>query len=145
LAYFLLKYILGHNAMKIAIPLWNDCVSNVFDFAHSLLLVDIENGKEINRSEIELKADSLLQRAGRLKSLEADVLVCGAISRALAQMVTASGIQVLPYVTGRVDDVLQAYLTGQLVRPQFTMPGCWPGARRGFGHWRRGCRWRGGR
>ena len=131
--------------MKIAIPLWNDCVSNVFDFAHRLLLVDIENGKEINRSEIELKADSLLQRAGRLKSLEADVLVCGAISRALAQMVTASGIQVLPYVTGRVDDVLQAYLTGQLVRPQFTMPGCWPGARRGFGHWRRGCRWQGGR
>ena len=131
--------------MKIAIPLWNDCVSNVFDFAHRLLLVDIENGKEINRSEIELKADSLLQRAGRLKSLEADVLVCGAISRALAQMVTASGIQVLPYVTGRVDDVLQAYLSGQLVRPQFTMPGCWPGARRGFGHWRRGCRWQGGR
>lgn len=131
--------------MKIAIPLWNDCVSNVLDFANRLLLVDIENGKETNRSEVELKAESLLQRAGQLKSLEIDVLVCGAISRTLAQMVTASGIQVLPYVTGRVDDVLQAYLTGQLVRPQFTMPGCWPGARRGFGHWRRECRWRGGR
>ncbi len=131
--------------MKVAIPLWNECVSNVFDFAHRLLLVEIESGEEINRSEVELKTESLLQRAGQLKSLEVDVLVCGAISRALAHMVTASGIQVLPYVTGRVDDVLQAYLTGQLVRPQFTMPGCWPGARRGFGPWRRGCRWRGQR
>ena len=131
--------------MKIAIPVWNDCVSNVFDFAHRLLLVEIENNKEVNRSEIPLEVHSLPQRAGQLKSLGVDVLVCGAISQALANMVTASGIQVLPYVTGRVDDVLQGYLTGQLVQPQFTMPGYWPGARRGFGRWRRGRRWRGGR
>jgi len=131
--------------MKIAIPVWNDCVSNVFDFAHRLLLVEIENNKEVNRSEIPLEVHSLPQRAGQLKSLGVDVLVCGAISRALAYMVTASGIEVLPYVTGSIDDVLQAYLNGQLVQPQFTMPGCWPGARKGFGRggWR--CRWRGGR
>jgi len=131
--------------MKIAIPVWNDCVSNVFDFAHRLLLVDIENGREVERSEVELKAQSLPQRAGSLKNLGVDVLICGAISRALACMVAASGTEVLAFVTGRVDDVLQAYLTGQLVKPEFTMPGCWPGARRGFGRRQRGCRWQGGR
>jgi len=131
--------------MKVAIPIYNDSVSNVFDFAHRLLLVDIENGKEANWSEVALESQLLWQRAGQLKSLGADVLVCGAISRVLANMVATSGIQVLPYVTGRVDDVLQAYLTGQLVKPEFTMPGCWPGARKGFGRRRRGCRWQGGR
>jgi len=131
--------------MKIAIPIYNNSVSNVFDFAHSLLLVDIEDGKEANRSEVELKDKSLPGRASKLKDLGADVLICGAISRPLAQMVTASGIQLLPYVTGRIDNILQAYLTGQLVQPQFTMLGCWPGARRGFGRRRRGCQWRGGR
>jgi len=131
--------------MKIAIPLWNGCVSNVFDFAHRLLLVDIEDGGEVNRCEIELKAESLPQRAGSLKRLGVDLLVCGAISRALACMVTASGIELLAFVTGGVDDVLQAYLSGQLVKPEFTMPGYWPGARKGFGRRRRGCRWRGGR
>ena len=131
--------------MKIAIPIYIDSVSNVFDFAHRLLLVEIENGKEADRFEVALESQSLPQRAGQLRSLSVDVLVCGAISQALANMVTASGIQVLPYVTGRVDDVVQGYLTGQLVQPEFTMPGCWPGARRGFGRRRRGCRWRGGR
>jgi len=135
--------------MKIAIPIYNDSVSNVFDFAHRFLLVEIENGKEANRSEVALENQLLPQRAGKLKNLEVDVLVCGAISRVLANMVTASGIQLLPYVTGRVDDVLQAYLTGQLVKPEFSMPGCWPGARKGFGRrgrgGGRGCRWRGGR
>ena len=131
--------------MKIAIPIWNDCVSSVFDFAGKLLLVEMEDGKEINRSEALLKSQSLSQRVGQLKNLEVDVLVCGAISRALANMVTASGIQVLPYVTGSIDDVLQAYLTGQLVKPEFSMPGCWPGARKGFGRRQRGCRWQGER
>jgi len=131
--------------MKIAIPVYRDNVSNVFDFAHRLLLVDIETAKVVERCEVELKAESLPQRAGRLKKLEVDVLICGAISRVLANMITASGVQLLPYVTGSVDDVLQAYLNGQLVQSQFTMPGCWPGARKGFGHRRRGYRWQGRR
>jgi len=131
--------------MKLAIPIYNDNISNVFDFAHKLLLVDIENGKEANRSEVALENQFLPQRAGQLKNLGVDVLICGAISRVLASMVITSGIQVLPYVTGEVDDVLQAYLTGQLVKPEFSMPGCWPGARKGFGRRRRGCQWRGGR
>ena len=130
--------------MKIAIPIYGNYVSNVFDFAHRLLIVDIENGKEVNRSEVALESQSLPQRLSKLKSLDVDVLVCGAISQVLANMVTTSGIQLLPYVTGRIDNVLQAYMTGQLLRPEFIMPGCWPGARRGFGRRRRGCRWQGG-
>ena len=130
--------------MKIAMAVYGDYTSNVFDFAHRLLLVDIENGKEANRSEVALKSQLLPQRTGQLKDLGIDVLICGAISRSLANMVITSGIHVLPYVTGSIDDVLQAYLTGQLVKPEFSMPGCWPGARRGFGRRRRGCRWQGG-
>lgn len=42
--------------MKIAIPIYNSNISNVFDFAHRLLLVEIENNKEVNRSEIPLEA-----------------------------------------------------------------------------------------
>jgi predicted Fe-Mo cluster-binding NifX family protein len=124
--------------MKIAVPVWNDSVSNVFDFAGRLLLVELDNGKELSRSEVPLRVQSLPERAGGLKQLGVNVLLCGAISRALANMVTASGIEVLPYVTGRVEEVLQAYLTGQLINPRFTMPGCWPGARKGFGRCRRG-------
>jgi predicted Fe-Mo cluster-binding NifX family protein len=131
--------------MRIAIPTYNDSVSNVFDFAVHLLLVDIENGRETNRFEVVLESQLLPQRANQLKNLKVDVLVCGAISRVLANMVITSGIQVLPYVTGSINDVLKAYITGQLAKPEFNLPGCWPGARRGFGRRRRGCRRRGGR
>lgn len=131
--------------MKLAIPIYNNNVSNVFDFAARLLLIEIKNGKETNRSEIALESQLLPQRVEQMKRLEVDVLVCGAISRVLASMITASGIQVLPYVTGSIDNVLRAYLAGQLAEPEFSMPGCWPGARKGFGRRRRNCQWRGGR
>lgn len=118
--------------MKVVMPIWNDRVSGAFDFAQRILLVDIEDGRETGRSEISLPPESDPEKANRLKALEAEVLICGAISRSLAFQIAASGIRVLPYVAGPVDEILKAYLTGELIRPQFTLPGCWPGARRGF-------------
>jgi len=129
--------------MRIAIPVYGNYVSNVFDFAHRLLLVDIENGREINRFEVELENQSPPLRAGQLKNLGVNVLICGAISRLLANITIASGIEVLPYVTGHIDNILQAYMKGQLIMPQFSMPGCWPGARRGLRRRWRWHQWRG--
>ena len=127
--------------MKIAIPIWNDCVSSAFDFAKRLLLVDIQNGSENKRIEITLNTESIPQKANKLKSLGVEVLICGAISRSLASQVASSGIEVLPYVLGPVEEILKAYMTGQLGQPKFAMPCSWPGARKGF---RRGHRCRGG-
>ena len=132
--------------MKIAIAIWNDCVSNVFDFADCILLVEIDDDKEISRSQISFESKSFPQRISQLKALKVDLLVCGAISRALAEMVTAAGIEILAYVTGNINEVLEAYRSEQLGRPQFAMPGCWPGARKGLGRCgqtRQRCRRRG--
>lgn len=118
--------------MRIAIPVWNDCVSSVFDFAHKLLLIEIQNSFETKRSEISLNPELISQRATRLKTLGVDVLICGAISRSLASLVAASGIEVLPYVLGPADEILKAYLTGQLGQSKFAMPCSWPEARKGF-------------
>jgi predicted Fe-Mo cluster-binding NifX family protein len=123
--------------MKIAIPIWNDRVSSAFDFAHRLLLVDIERGRETGRVEISLFPESIPEKANRLKKLGVEVLICGAISRCLALQVQACGVKVLPYVVGQVDKILKAYLTGELIQPQFALPGCWPGARKGFRRRRR--------
>ena len=118
--------------MKLAIPIWNDRVSSAFDFAHRILLVDIEHGRETKRSEIPFSPESDPEKVNGLKSLGVEVLICGAISRSLASQVRASGVKVLPYVVGQADEVLKAYLAGRLIHPKFALPGSWPGARRGF-------------
>jgi len=131
-------------SMKMAIPIYGEYVSNVFDFARQLLLVDIEEGSETNRSEVALENKLLFQRAVQLKKLSVDVLVCGAISQELATMVLSSGIEILPFVTGNVEDVLGAYSAGRLTGLEFSMSGCWLGVHKGFGCRRRGYRWQRG-
>ena len=117
---------------KIAIPEWQGQVSSVFDFASNLLLIDIDGQKETGRTENTFPDEPMPQKVTRLKSLGVDVLICGAISRPLVFMITGLGIELLPYVSGRVDEVLNAYLAGRLTEQRFSMPGCKDGDRRGF-------------
>jgi predicted Fe-Mo cluster-binding NifX family protein len=124
--------------MKVAIAVWQDCVSSVLDFSQRLVVVELQDGRETGRTEVDLGEHSALAKLAKLRDLGIDVLICGAVSQPLAAAALACGIQLLPYVTGGVDDVLRAYGAGQLSRPQFALPGWWPGARRGFRC--RGCR-----
>jgi predicted Fe-Mo cluster-binding NifX family protein len=144
------------DIMKIAITTYNETISNVFDFAHTLLLITVDDGVEISRCEVSLVSQRGCRRLCQLEELEVDVLICGAISRNLGNMIMESGIKVLPYVTGSVENVLSAYLADELVNPEFSMPGHWQGARQGFcrgggrggpggGRGGRGGQWRGGR
>ncbi len=138
-----LAHKLLHNNLEgdlmdiIAIPVYKDRVSNVFDFAGSLLLVSVENGEETGRRDVALLGQAPAQRAAQVRGLDVNVVICGAVSHPLAGMIEAAGIDLLPHVTGNVDEVLQAYLDGRLGAPQYCMPGC--GRGRGKGRrWRHG-------
>lgn len=45
--------------MKIAIPIWNGYVSSVFDFAHRLLLLEIQNGSLDGRLKSKKKVKAV--------------------------------------------------------------------------------------
>jgi hypothetical protein len=64
------------------------------------------------------------QKALRLAELGVDTLVCGAISRPLASMVAAYGIETVAFVAGDLTDVIQAWRDGTLGGGRFAMPGC---------------------
>jgi predicted Fe-Mo cluster-binding NifX family protein len=110
--------------MKVAMPVWNDCVSTVLDFADCLLVVDCESGTIQGRSVVDLAGTTMAERVARLRGLGVRVLLCGAVSRPLERMVTAAGIEIVPFLRGRADDVLDAYFAGRLFEPGFMLPGC---------------------
>jgi predicted Fe-Mo cluster-binding NifX family protein len=111
--------------MRLAIPVWNDRVSPVFDTASCLMLLDLAEGVEQGRRLVEVvEASFPTQRAKRLAELGVNVLICGAISRPLATCLAVAGIVLIPWVAGPVEDVLRAYLAGRLSEPRWRMPGC---------------------
>ncbi len=117
--------------MRIAIPQWQGRIAPVFDVAGRLLLVDVEEGRETHREERRLLKTELPARAAELLSYSVDLLICGAVSTPLQLRVAASGVQVIAFVCGAVEEVLAAYLNGTLATPAFAMPGCRRWRRRG--------------
>jgi predicted Fe-Mo cluster-binding NifX family protein len=115
--------------MRTAIPIFNDRISPVFDSASRLVLVDIEDGREIHRTERALEEDELGCRARRVAELGVDLLICGAISRPLEAMLLSAGVEVIPQICGPVEEVLTAFRMGKLSEETYVMPG----ATRGVG------------
>jgi predicted Fe-Mo cluster-binding NifX family protein len=110
--------------MRIAVAAWQSRISPVFDTAGRILVLDIENGRDLGRAQHSVLGLSMQKRVDRLVELDVDVLLCGAISRQLADMVAASGIRLVPWLTGNAEGVLQLYLAGNPIDSRFLMPGC---------------------
>jgi predicted Fe-Mo cluster-binding NifX family protein len=118
----------------LGIPVWEDQVSTTLDFARTLLVVEVAGGREVSRQEAQLGNMPVERKARLIRDRGVGIVLCGAVSEPLARAVCRAGIQLIPHVSGRVDDVVAAYLRGQLAEPRFLQPGCGPAARR---RWRR--------
>jgi predicted Fe-Mo cluster-binding NifX family protein len=109
--------------MKVAIPIWEDKISPVFDTASRLLVVEVEDKKESSRFETFLDVQDLSRRCVRIQGLGVDTLICGAISQPFLRWLRARGINIISGISGHPEDVLEAYLEGTLSESRFLMPG----------------------
>ena len=110
--------------MKVALTFWENRISPVFDCARRLLIVDIVDRTALDKHFKNFHYDSPFSRAGELSNLGVKVLICGAVSDLFANAIETYGIKIIPFVTGAVDEVLDAYLMGTLSSSKFLMPGC---------------------
>ena len=118
--------------MKIGITVWKNRISPLFDSAQMLLIAEIEN-ETITDKYYELFHLYLpSSKAIQIYNMGVKVIICGAISYFLANMIEAYGIRIIPFVAGDVNHVLDAYLKGNLPTPNFQMPGCGIRRRRRF-------------
>ncbi len=111
--------------IKAAFATWNDRIAPVFDVARSIQLVETEAGRIVRRTRASVDSEIPNQKALRLVELQVGTLVCGAISRPVQEMIRSYGIEVIPFVTGNLQEVIQAWLGGKLAgSADYTMPGC---------------------
>ena len=128
----------------VAVTTWNGRVSPVLDVARQVELLDVEDGRVVGRRQAGLPGADPFQQAAALLALRARVLICGAVSRPLADQLIAGGIELAPFTAGETEAVIRAWLDGTLANPALRMPGC--GGRRqgwcggGRGRHGRGCR-----
>lgn len=110
--------------MKLAVPIWQERISPVFDVAQQIVVIDLLDRREIGREDRTLTALSAEERALELKELGVEMLLCAGVSQGLEALLVSSGIRVVARICGSVEDVLAAFLTGRLGDERFAMPGC---------------------
>ncbi len=122
--------------MTVVLPIWQNRISPVLDYAGRFLVVEYDGAQEKGRREVllgESNHDSLVRG---IHELQPQVLLCGALSQAMERQITRRGLRIVSHVCGEVDAVLRAFFEGTLEGPEFAMPGCL-GKRRG-----KRCCWR---
>ncbi|RPJ42851.1 MAG: hypothetical protein EHM19_09800 [Candidatus Latescibacterota bacterium] len=115
---------MGALGMRTAFAVWENRIAPVFDAAQRIRIVDFDDGRVIRESEEPLEDEMPAGRALRLAELGVGTLICGAISRPLEEMVAANGIRVVPFVSGDLRTLIDAWLSGGFDGALFSMPGC---------------------
>ena len=111
--------------MRLGIPIWADRISPVFDEACRLMLVEIDGSVIIERKIIDIRKNSLPVKAGYIKDHSVNLIFCGAVSEEYLIKLSNIGIEVIPWLTGSVEEIISAYLNGILFDSnEFVMPGC---------------------
>ena len=109
--------------MRIAITIWNNRISPVFDVAQNLLMINLDDGVESTRRNVSLAGLSPPLVIETLKKNNVEVVLCGAISESFLRLLTTSGIRVEPWISGNIEEVIQAVLQNRLSEPYYRMPG----------------------
>ena len=109
--------------MRVAIPVWIDRISPVLDVARELLVVNIEWKRVSDRKTLVIEGSRLSEIAVLLNKYDVDIVLCGALSDVLLNMLRRHGIKVQSWLTGTIEDILEAFISGRLKDPRFKMPG----------------------
>ncbi|MCG8565130.1 MAG: dinitrogenase iron-molybdenum cofactor biosynthesis domain-containing protein [Desulfobacterales bacterium] len=110
--------------MKIALTVWGNRISPVFDAARTLLVAEIQNKQITNKTYIGFSPDSPQDLIETLKDMGISVMICGAISNTPAGLITEKGIKLLSFVTGNAASVLDSFAGRQELEKRHLMPGC---------------------
>jgi predicted Fe-Mo cluster-binding NifX family protein len=109
--------------VKIAITVWGNRVSPVFDSANILMIAKVENFKIINRKFAEFNPESTTQILSDLNNLQVNVLLCGAIMDVQAKAIEKAGIKLISSITGDAYEILVSLLENPHKVSDFLMPG----------------------
>jgi predicted Fe-Mo cluster-binding NifX family protein len=109
--------------VKLAVTVWGNRISPVFDAARTLLVAEIEHNKIARQFYTSFDPGSPVDLVDTLKKNKVNILVCGAISKTPADLISDQEIQIIPFVTGNTRQFLDSFARDRTVAKNHMMPG----------------------
>jgi predicted Fe-Mo cluster-binding NifX family protein len=110
--------------MRIAIAAYQNRIAAILESADRLIILDPPVRVDSSAHLITLTDHSVGALLIHLQRQGVKILICGAVSGWLQHWFEANEIQVCCWMTGEVDQVIEALATEKINSPRFLMPGC---------------------
>lgn len=108
--------------MILALAVFEERISAIFDNSDQLLIVSVKDNLVTSRKNINFSAFCTVEMVEKLKDESIAILICGAISDFMQQIIEKNGIKVIPWISGPVQKVLDGWMNGAM--EELVMPGC---------------------
>jgi predicted Fe-Mo cluster-binding NifX family protein len=109
--------------MRVAMTVWGDRVSPVLDCARSLLVGVMAGSKVVDKAIEFVEAGYLPGMMRFIMKHGVQVLICGAVSQELANIIETCDVELIPFLAGDAETILETFARGQSISA-FAMPGC---------------------
>jgi len=100
--------------MKIAIPRFGEDLAPCFEHTAMITIFTVQEGRIVHRLDFPLSSREPLDRVRLLRDQEVKTVICGGVDCAYENLLRASGIEVISWVTGNAVELLEAFLQGRL-------------------------------
>ena len=108
---------------KIALTIWGNRISPVFDSANTLMIVDLEIRTISNRIYERFDPQDMNHVLYILQKYKIESLICGAITDDISTLIEQNGIALIPFISGSTDKVLVCLINENHRISDFIMPG----------------------
>lgn len=110
--------------MKLGISILNNNISPVFDSAHTLRIYRIKDNKIESQRDVNIDSGNLISKTSQIVNTRVNAIICGAVSQQFYSLLQNQGVKLMPWVKGNVQQVLNAYVKGDLLTENFLFPAC---------------------
>ena len=112
--------------MKVAIPRMGETVAPCFEYCATMAIFTVAESGAVEQVDFPLKSREPFDRIRLLRDQKVDALISGGMQAFYEDLLKASGLEVVSWVSGLIDDLLALYLRGELL-PGTELPGdCGP-------------------
>jgi hypothetical protein len=108
---------------RIGIPVFESRISPVLDSCNQMVMIDIDQGREIWRREISLERIDIAERIEVFTRWGIGKIICAGVSDLMCRYIASKQIVLISGIAGELEKILDAYLCNRLDDACFMMPG----------------------
>jgi predicted Fe-Mo cluster-binding NifX family protein len=101
--------------LKVAIPRFGKEVAPCFEYSATITIFTIKKGRPTGQVDFTVQSPEAFDRVRLLRDQDVDTLICGGVQDVFEDLLRGTGINVISWISGTVEEVLERFIHGRLV------------------------------